>query len=159
MPDEKPTLLPWNERVTMFQVNPLAATPADIMRMAEELSERRPLPAPDRGGTPELDAVEQKWRHDPLNSGYGQDLYTLAFSLERRLRAALSLPAPLQDEVEGAIDAEPELPGEIPDEMWEAIKNDRDACTEAMRIVVRQTKEGIKNRLASHLRSKQGEKP
>ena len=46
-----------------------------------------------------------------------------------------------------AIDDEPELPGPMPDEMWDAINGDRDAVEEAMRIAVRQTKEGIKKRL------------
>lgn len=45
-----------------------------------------------------------------------------------------------------AITDEPELPGEMPDEMWEAIRSDRDAATEALRIVVRQTKGGILKR-------------
>ena len=42
-----------------------------------------------------------------------------------------------------AIEDEPEVPGHMQDEMWEAIKGDRDSIEEAMRIVVRQTKEGI----------------
>lgn len=46
-----------------------------------------------------------------------------------------------------AIDAEPELPGDMPDEMWDLIRSDRDAATEALRIVVRETKNGIKRRL------------
>jgi hypothetical protein len=46
-----------------------------------------------------------------------------------------------------AVSAEPELPGEIPDEMWDAISSDRDAATEALRIIVRQTKEGIRDRI------------
>lgn len=50
------------------------------------------------------------------------------------------------DFIREAIDAEPELPGEMPDAMWEAMK-DREYCTEAMRIAVRQTKRGIKERL------------
>ncbi len=33
--------LPWNERVTSFQVNPESATIADIVRMAEELTEKK----------------------------------------------------------------------------------------------------------------------
>lgn len=45
-----------------------------------------------------------------------------------------------------AIVDEPELPGGMPEEMWDAICNDRDAATEAFRIVVRQTKEGITTR-------------
>ena len=40
-------------------------------------------------------------------------------------------------------DIEPELPGEMPDEMWEAIQGDRDAVGEALRIAVRQTKQNI----------------
>lgn len=47
------------------------------------------------------------------------------------------------------INSEPELPGDMPDEMWEAIRNDRNACAEAMRIVVRQTKSNIINNLKS----------
>ena len=51
-----------------------------------------------------------------------------------------------------AIDDEPECPGEMPDEMWQALKvmgetNDRAGMTEAIRLTVRLTKEGIKERL------------
>ena len=42
-----------------------------------------------------------------------------------------------------AIANELELPGGMPDEMWDAIKGDRDATEEGMRIVVRRTKQGI----------------
>ena len=45
-----------------------------------------------------------------------------------------------------AITDEPELPGEMPEEMWEVLRNDRDAATKAMRIAVRQTKGGILKR-------------
>ena len=44
-----------------------------------------------------------------------------------------------------AMDAEPEYPDGMPDEMWELISTDRDAAAEAFRIAVRQTKEGIKD--------------
>lgn len=52
-----------------------------------------------------------------------------------------------ESEVRSAAMAEPELPGEMPNEMWDAINNDRDAATKAMRIIVRQTREGILGRL------------
>lgn len=52
-----------------------------------------------------------------------------------------------REQARAAIMAEPELPGDMPDEMWEAIRNDRDAAVECMRIVVRQTKAGIIKRL------------
>lgn len=45
------------------------------------------------------------------------------------------------------LDAEPEMPGEMPDEMWEAIRNDRDAVGEALRIAVRLTKENVRARV------------
>ena len=48
-----------------------------------------------------------------------------------------------------AVNDEPELPGEMPDEMWNAIRNDRDAVAEALRIAVRQTKSGIIKRMAA----------
>jgi hypothetical protein len=46
-----------------------------------------------------------------------------------------------------AVDGEPELPGDMTDEMWAAIAGDRDAMAEALRIVVRQTKAGIRERI------------
>ena len=57
------------------------------------------------------------------------------------------------DIVKKAIDDEPELPGDIPDRMYETLrdafeKGDRDLIIEAFRIVVRQTKQGIKERLS-----------
>ena len=47
------------------------------------------------------------------------------------------------------VDDEPELPDDMPDEMWEAIAGDRDAMAEAMRIAVRQTKDGIRKRIVA----------
>lgn len=46
-----------------------------------------------------------------------------------------------------AIEDEPECPGTMPDELWAAMKEDRDTATEALRITVRLTKENIKKRL------------
>lgn len=57
----------------------------------------------------------------------------------------------VQQFVLDAIEAEPALPGHMPDEMWAAINGDRDAIEEAMRIAVRQTKSGIKERLNAHV--------
>lgn len=48
------------------------------------------------------------------------------------------------------VDAEPELPGEMPDEYLEAMRlcvNDKEAATEFCRILVRCTKDSIKKRL------------
>lgn len=55
-------------------------------------------------------------------------------------------PAGLREAV-AAVEAEPELPGPMPDEMYAALQGDRDACAEACRIIVRQTKAGIKSRI------------
>lgn len=54
--------------------------------------------------------------------------------------------------VRAAIDAEPELPGDMPDEMWGALRSfayrdDREGMIEALRLAVRMTKQGIKARL------------
>lgn len=46
-----------------------------------------------------------------------------------------------------AIDDEPEYPGEMYSDVWESIKNNKKAMQEALRLTVRLTKEGIKNRL------------
>ncbi len=51
--------------------------------------------------------------------------------------------------VEAAINDEPEGPDGMPDEMWEAIKGDRDAAEELYRIAIRLTKEGILQRYRS----------
>lgn len=48
-----------------------------------------------------------------------------------------------------AVTAEPELPGDMPDEMWNAIRNDRDACVELLRITVRATKRNIVERITA----------
>lgn len=53
---------------------------------------------------------------------------------------------PVEDVVK-AINDEPELPGEMPDEIYQAVKNDKDALTELVRITVRETKKGILERL------------
>ena len=49
---------------------------------------------------------------------------------------------------EQAVDDEPEYPGEMPDEMYQAICSRKDVATEAMRITVRLTKQGIKRRMS-----------
>lgn len=43
--------------------------------------------------------------------------------------------------------AEPELPGTMPDRMWETVRNDREAMEELLRIVVRKTKANILDQL------------
>lgn len=46
-----------------------------------------------------------------------------------------------------AVDDEPEYPGEMPDEMYEAIRQHKDTMEEALRITVRLTKQAIRLRL------------
>jgi hypothetical protein len=74
--------------------------------------------------------------------------------IERKMENANDLPAETKTNptiqlsaVLKAIEDEPEYPGNMPDEIYEAIKNDRGAMGEAMRITVRLTKLGIKNRV------------
>lgn len=52
-----------------------------------------------------------------------------------------------KEKVIKAINDEPEYPGDMPDEMWKALKNDRDAMAKALRLTVQLTKQGIKERL------------
>ena len=62
-------------------------------------------------------------------------------------------PSPSLREALEAVEAEPELPGEMPEEMWDALEamrgivGEREAMTEAFRIVVHLTKKGIAARL------------
>jgi hypothetical protein len=65
---------------------------------------------------------------------------------DRMLEAARSVPYAVT--LERAIREEPELPGDIPDEMYAALQGDRDACAEALRMVVRLTKQNILARAA-----------
>lgn len=81
------------------------------------------------------------------------DRQAVRYSLEDldmfcQLAASAAIQTALQ-----AIEDEPEVPGPMPDEMWEAIRNDRDACENAIRIAVRLTKEGIRDRLLSEPQS------
>lgn len=57
----------------------------------------------------------------------------------------------LKQALEKAIDDEPELPGQMPDHIFQAVKNDKDAIAEMNRITVRLTKKGIKERFQQTL--------
>ena len=46
-----------------------------------------------------------------------------------------------------AIDAEPELPGEMPDEVWEALRSDRAMMETVLRGIVQTTKQNIRDRI------------
>lgn len=46
-----------------------------------------------------------------------------------------------------AVEVEPELDDAMPDDMWEALRNDRDAMETAMRVVVQKTKQAILARI------------
>ena len=64
----------------------------------------------------------------------------------------MSAPAIDRAAVLKAVDDEPELPGEIPPDMWHALQGaaligDQAFISEALRIAVRQTKQGIRERL------------
>ncbi len=50
-----------------------------------------------------------------------------------------------------AIIDEPELPGEMPDEMWNELNGDRESTTTSMQYVVRRTKSAITERFESFL--------
>lgn len=69
----------------------------------------------------------------------------------RRRASADAADAPLRariERLEAAIADEPDLPGPMPDEMWNAIRGDRDAVERVLRIAVQKTKEGIRARAA-----------
>jgi len=58
----------------------------------------------------------------------------------------------LKDKIIESINAEPELPGQMPEEIFESVRNDKDAFIELLRITVRETKKGIKERILSRLK-------
>lgn len=47
----------------------------------------------------------------------------------------------------GTVQREPDLPGQMPDEMWVAIRSDKRVMEQALRVVVRETKRNILNAL------------
>jgi metal-dependent HD superfamily phosphatase/phosphodiesterase len=53
----------------------------------------------------------------------------------------------LREQVRAAIDAEPELPCEMPEEIWDMLRSDERAAAEVMRANVRAMKINIKARL------------
>ena len=95
--------------------------------------------------------------HEPESFGmYVENLLTQIKELEAKLAEAV------QEEREACArvaEIEPELPGDMPDKMWEAVRNDRDACQESHKITVRGTKKNIAQaiRARSNL-SRQSEK-
>ena len=55
--------------------------------------------------------------------------------------------------VEAAIDEEPEFPGEMPEDMYQAIvTGDKDVMAESLRIAARLTKKGILQRVKDKLK-------
>lgn len=58
----------------------------------------------------------------------------------------------LLDAIDGIVDSEPELPGEMPSEMWSAIRNDRDTAQTALRLAVHETKANIRARIKKAFR-------
>lgn len=61
----------------------------------------------------------------------------------RRLTASLAAMERERDAWREAVKNEPELPGEMPDEMWLAINGDREATQKALQLSVSLTKQNI----------------
>ena len=64
----------------------------------------------------------------------------------------MSVPTIDSNDLLKAVDDEPELPGDMPEAMWLALRvmveqNDREGMIEALRIAVRHTKSGIRDRI------------
>lgn len=84
-------------------------------------------------------ATVQAWLNDCLHkNGYIHD--------PERHEPSDLIPSWKKEAVQ-VVSEEPELPGEMPEEMWETIRNDRDAVTQALKIAVRETKAGIIKRI------------
>lgn len=80
------------------------------------------------------------------------DLYTLHYSeLFQWMEDYAEIPEITDAEIKKIINDEPELPGNLPEEIY-IVAQDRDSLTELLRITVRETKKGILNRYRSRLR-------
>lgn len=103
-----------------------------------------------------LGVVAAEPRAAPLDAETLESVDFVLKFLRKHLAARIRLLSrPAGDEARGlmaeaaekAVLDEPEYPGDMPDEMWAALKGDRDACVKAMRATVRLTKRGILARL------------
>ena len=92
---------------------------------------------PDERFVEESRKIIAFWKKDPWPEQLVLDVASaLSNSYDQGRRAGL-------EEAIKDVEAEPELPGDMPDEMWTAIRNDRDACQESHKITVRGTKTNI----------------
>jgi len=78
-----------------------------------------------------------------------QSFYCAKDPAEARVKAIARWNRRHLDKFIKAVDDEQELPGDMPDEMWQAIQNDRDAVCKAMQLSVLQTKNNIRNRIVT----------
>lgn len=62
-------------------------------------------------------------------------------------RLAYSVRTSERDRCLKAVDDEPELEGRMPEELWEAIKGDREMIEDTIRTAVKQTKTSIRARI------------
>lgn len=97
---------------------------------------------------------EQRYDFDSEGRGYKKDASVM-------MRLAWEAGAAAGRKVwMDAVTDEPELPGAMPNAMWDAMRADREAATEAMRIAVRQTKSGILKRgMRSNVELSGGRRP
>lgn len=82
----------------------------------------------------------------PNTNTQTKDAASSAAKTDTAMKAKIPLVEILET-VLAAVDAEPELPGDMPDELWAEIANNREAATRAFRESVIATKDGIRSRI------------
>lgn len=75
----------------------------------------------------------------PTAQGVRSDIIFLLRIIETLAKEVQAARERAMEEAAKCREKVPVLPGQMPDEMWETIRNDRDAAEQVMRIAVRQT--------------------
>ncbi len=90
-------------------------------------------------------ALEEKLEHMKRVRDYWR---TLAIERRKKAEELERKVHSMQARFEEVVRSEEELDGDMPEVMFRACRENKDAMAEAMRVVVRQTKAGILTRLA-----------
>lgn len=63
------------------------------------------------------------------------------------LAESLKDPKFLKEILKQIVEEEPELPGNMPDKVWDILNGDRDATEQSLKLAVKQTKQNILKRI------------
>lgn len=143
--------MPW-ESYIRFVVEQVSGQSARLASLTAELRKRDEADdaSADKWGDLQHDMAALRERCEGYSQAWGVHVARIeALEADNQRLARERLQWAIQ-----AVTDEEELPGDMPDAMWEAIRGDREATQIALRTTVQETKKGIIARLSA--RSAQG---